>query len=150
MPLDISTLWPGVLAKLKGTLAIFRGVLQLHLERYALLADTNAELRFWDERARFLVDVLCVPWFLGPEEVERLRREGADGEVAKLARQRDRGRREKKRVEREERDRLRIEREYAREEALRNKLAAECREASLAVWKCPSERKFGRSSTNED
>ncbi|KAL1956923.1 hypothetical protein VTO42DRAFT_6670 [Malbranchea cinnamomea] len=138
-PLNISPLVPGVVAKLKGTITKFRGMFQLHLERYVILSDTNSEVEFWEQRTRFLVDVLCVPWVLSDEEVERLRRECEEEEVRrvrkKLAKERRLVRMTQKRAEREEKDRLRIERRYAREEAIRQKLAAECAEASRAVGK---------------
>lgn len=102
---------------------------QLHLERFTILPDTNAEVQFWEEKTRFLVDVLSVPWRLTGEEVEQLRREGVYSEGKKrrkrVMRREEAERRERRREEREERDRVRIERRYAREEAARERLAAE-------------------------
>ncbi|EEP81599.1 predicted protein [Uncinocarpus reesii 1704] len=132
VPLDISPLRPGVVAKLKGTITRFHGTLQLHLERYVLLHDTNAEVQFWQERTRYFVQVLSVPWVLSAEEVERLRREDVREEEEKRRKKQEREmsrhRRERKVVEREERDRMRIERRYEREEVLRRKYAERCRE----------------------
>ncbi|OAX82545.1 hypothetical protein ACJ72_03102 [Emergomyces africanus] len=152
-PLNITPLLPGARAKLKGTISCFRGMFQLHLERYEMLLDTNAEVRFWDERTRFRVQVLSVPWVVAQREVEKLRREAegggtrnsgdvkslnGDGYVVarrrKAEKQREREReRGRRRMEREERDRLRIQRRYEREEVVREKLAARCREKSALV-----------------
>ncbi|TPR09400.1 Peroxisomal membrane anchor protein (Pex14p) conserved region family protein [Aspergillus niger] len=62
LPLDISPYAPGTFAHLKGTISTFRGVNQLQLERVFPVRDTNAEMRFLDQRSRFLVEVLDVPW----------------------------------------------------------------------------------------
>ncbi|PGH08730.1 hypothetical protein AJ79_05921 [Helicocarpus griseus UAMH5409] len=149
-PLNIIPLIPGARAKLKGTITVFRGMFQLHLERYEMLADTNAEVRFWDERTRMRVEVLGVPWVLAEGEVERLRREAekggkgsgkggdANGEgyvVAKRKKAERERERERRGVQREERDRLRIVRRYEREEVVREKLAQKCREKSKVVGK---------------
>ncbi|PGH08518.1 hypothetical protein AJ80_07838 [Polytolypa hystricis UAMH7299] len=169
LPLDITPLIPGVTAKLKGTLTTFRGMLQLHLERYALLPDTNAEVTFWDARTRFLVDVLSVPWVVGQEEVEGLRREGMFGagssanasagagaasrhghghghgdEARRVKRRGERERireeRGRREEEREERDRLRILRRWEREEGKRRDGAERCREISRVVNRCKGRR----------
>ncbi|PGG97731.1 hypothetical protein GX51_07175 [Blastomyces parvus] len=156
-PLNITPLLPGARAKLKGTISCFRGVLQLHLERYEILHDTNAEVRFWDERTRFRLQVLSVPWVVARGEVEKLRAEAegvavggaashkdgdrdlnADGHVVARRRKAERGRerekeRARRREEREERDRLRIEKRYEKEEVVREKLARRCREKSALV-----------------
>ncbi|WEW57239.1 hypothetical protein PRK78_002704 [Emydomyces testavorans] len=135
-PLDINPLRAGSVAKLKGTITRFRGMLQLHLERYTLLRETSAEVRFWEEKMRFFVEVLCVPWVLSVEERERLRWEDVREEEMKrrkkVVREARRERRERKMVEREERDRLRIERRYAREEVLRTKYGERCRAENRA------------------
>ncbi|KAG5294503.1 OB-fold nucleic acid binding domain-containing protein [Histoplasma ohiense] len=159
-PLNITPLLPGVRAKLKGTISYFRGMFQLCLERYEMLHNMTAEVHFWDERTRFRLQVLCVPWVVTQEEVEKLRGEAegltaasaariggvgdcdvdlnADGHVVarrrKAERERERERdRERRRVEREERDRLRIEKRYEREEVVREILAKRCREKSVLV-----------------
>ncbi|PYH32607.1 OB-fold domain-containing protein [Aspergillus neoniger CBS 115656] len=121
LPLDISPYTPGTLAHLKGTVTTFRGVNQLQLERVFPVRDTNAEMRFVDQRSRCLVEVLDVPWRLGREEVERLRGEveveveGGDGGVGVDEEERGR-RRKRRREEREERDRRRIWKMWEREE----------------------------------
>ncbi|EQL31572.1 hypothetical protein BDFG_06147 [Blastomyces dermatitidis ATCC 26199] len=164
-PLNITPLLPGARAKLKGTISCFRGMLQLHLERYEILRDTNAEVRFWDERTRFRLQVLSVPWVVARGEVERLRVEAegvavaaaagrkdgdgylnADGHVVarrrKAEREREREKeRERRRGEGEERDRLRIEKRYEREQVVREKLARRCREKSALVRRDGKRRK---------
>ena len=106
LPLDITPYTPGTLAHLKGTVTTFRGVNQLQLERIFPVRDTNAEMRFVDQRSRCLVEVLDVPWRLGREEVERLRGEveGEDGCVG-VDEEEERGRRRKRRREERERER---------------------------------------------
>lgn len=125
-----------------------------------MLHNMTTEVHFWDERTRFRLQVLCVPWVVTQEEVEKLRREAegltaasaariggvgdrdvdlnADGHVVarrrKAEREREREKdRERRRVEREERDRLRIEKRYEREEVVREILAKRCREKSVLV-----------------
>ncbi|KAL4803521.1 hypothetical protein BDV18DRAFT_163078 [Aspergillus unguis] len=127
--IDISPLQPGKLFQVKGTLSVFRSMMQVQLERFYSVPDTKSEMRFVDARTRFLVDVLSVPWFLEEEDIERLRVE-ADEEGAKIeeeqARARSRGRR---RAEREEKERKRIEKLWEREEVLREKEASVARKA---------------------
>lgn len=137
--LDISSLVPGVVAKFKGTVVTFRNMRQLHLERFVLLPDMAGEMQFWEERTRFLVDVLSVPWRLTEEQVEQLRIEGAGQEEKKMkrsrAREKERARRESKRAEREEKDYERIVRRYQREEEVRRKHAEWSREVSAKFKK---------------
>lgn len=143
--IDLSSLQPFTRAKVKGTITSFRGVKQVSLERFTIVKTMGEEVRFWEERSRFLVDVLSVPWVVGEGEVRRLRKEaesgsggGARGGDWKRDRDRDEGQgkeleRKRRREEREERDRLRIERRYAREEQVRHKLAMRCRAASAVA-----------------
>jgi hypothetical protein len=127
--LDISPLVPGTVVQVKGTLSMFRAAMQLQLERFFLVRDTAAEMRFVDQRSRFLVEVLTVPWQLTGEEVERLRRE-AEAEEERAEEEQERARRrQRKRAEREEKDQRRIQRLWEREEQLREKEAVVCREA---------------------
>ncbi|KAM5454383.1 hypothetical protein MaudCBS49596_002401 [Microsporum audouinii] len=133
-PIDISSLVPGVIAKLKGTVISFRNMKQLHLERFVLLTDMAGEIQFWDERTRFLVDVLNRPWHLSTRQIEQLRIEETGLEEKKMkkarVREKDRARRESKRAEREEKDYERIVRRYEREEDVRRTYAERCREIS--------------------
>ncbi|KAK2758270.1 hypothetical protein FQN54_004115 [Arachnomyces sp. PD_36] len=147
-PINLLPLQPSTLAKLKGTITTFRGIKQVSLERYTVLTSMAQEIRFWEERSRFLVDVLSVPWEVGEGEVRRLRAraesgggqgQGRGGGAGTGGRGGDVERR-KRREEREEKDRLRIERRYAREEIVRHKLAVRCRAASAAAVHAVSTR----------
>ena len=69
------------MVKIKGTLSSYRSTIQIQLERYFLVPDTTTEMRFVDQRVRFLVEVLSVPWGLMDGEVERLRVEADEEEV---------------------------------------------------------------------
>lgn len=118
-PLDIHALVPGMVVKIKGTLSIFRSKMQVQLERYFVIPDTNAEMRFLDQRVRVLVEVLSVPWVLMEEEVERLRVE-TDEEEEKVERERKRvEKRRRRREEKEERDYGRILKRWELEERAR-------------------------------
>ncbi|EAW14166.1 OB-fold domain-containing protein [Aspergillus clavatus NRRL 1] len=133
--LDISTLQPGTLVQVKGTLSMFRGAMQVQLERFAVIRDTNAEMRFLDLRCRYLVEVLAVPWRLEGEEVARLRVE-ADAEEERLEEEQEQARRrQRRRAERDERDERRIRKMWEREEREREKAAVAGREAGLEVMR---------------
>lgn len=133
--LDISSLVPGTLVKVKGTLSTFRSGMQLNLERFFPVPDTNAEMQFLDQRIRFLVEVLWVPWVLSEDEIAQLRTE-AEEEQERLEEEQDRiRRRHRKRVEREERDQRRIQKLWEREERLREKEAASCQAAGRKIMR---------------
>ncbi|OOF99436.1 hypothetical protein ASPCADRAFT_126353 [Aspergillus carbonarius ITEM 5010] len=133
--LDITPLNPGTLAHVKGTISTFRNKIQLQLERFFIIRDINIEMRFVDQRSRFLVEVLSVPWRLGGEEVERLRGEMEEEEERVEEEQERVRRRERRRVEREERDARRIQRVWEREERVRAKEAGCCRDAGVRVMR---------------
>lgn len=152
LPLDITPYTPGTLAHVKGTVTTFRGVNQLQLERVFPVRDTNAEMRFVDQRSRCLVEVLDVPWRLGREEVERLRGEvdveGGDGGVG-VDEEEERGRRRKRRrEEREERDRRRIWKMWEREERGREREAEVCRVEGRRVMSVIEGRRVKRVDGN--
>ncbi|RHZ58809.1 hypothetical protein CDV55_103306 [Aspergillus turcosus] len=141
--LDISPLVPGTVVQVKGTLSVFRAAMQLQLERFFLVRDTAAEMRFVDQRSRYLVEVLTVPWQLTGEEVERLRLEAeAEEEQAEEEQERAR-RRHRKRAEREEKDQRRIQRLWEREEQLREKEAVLCREAGRRAMRYSAQARHG-------
>lgn len=127
-PLDIHPLVPGTVVKVKGTLSTFRSTIQVQLERYFVVRDTNAEMRFLDQRVRVLVEVLSVPWVLMEEEVERLRVEADEEEVRVEGERRRVEKRRRRREEREERDFGRILRRWEFEERAREKEAGVVRE----------------------
>ncbi|KAJ5168507.1 uncharacterized protein N7482_004101 [Penicillium canariense] len=133
--LDIACLRPGATVKVKGTLSSFRSTMQLHLERFTLIRDPNAEMQFVDERLQFLVEVLSVPWVLLDDEIEQLRLEAERGDV-KLVEERHRAKqRVKRRAEREERDQRHIQRRYEKEERKRAKEAVACKEDSVTFMR---------------
>lgn len=89
--------------------------MQLNLERYELIHDTNREMEFLDARLRFLVEILSNPWVLLDSEVENLRIE-AERDVMKIGEEkRHAEKRARKRKEREERDQRLIARRYEKE-----------------------------------
>lgn len=116
------------MAKIKGTLSRYRDTMQLVLERFSIVRETNEEMRFLDERLHFLVEVLREPWVLSGEEVEGLRRE-AEGEASRAGVERLRAReRVKRKAEKEEKDLRRIMRRYESDERRREREAVLCRE----------------------
>lgn len=125
--LDISCLVPGTTVKVKGTLSTFRSVMQLQLERFTLVRDTNAEMQFVDERLQLLVEVLSVPWVLLDGEIEQLRRDAEQGDLEAVEERRRGERRARRRVQREERDQRHILKRYEREERRRAKEASACK-----------------------
>jgi FMN phosphatase YigB (HAD superfamily) len=136
--IDISSLQPGTLVRVKGTLSTFRDRMQLHLERFWLVGDTNAEMRFLDDRLRFLMEVLSVPWALSDGEVEKLRRDAERSDERVVEEKRRAERAARKRVEREERHARAIARRYEREEHEREKELRALREDGKRVM-----RRFG-------
>ncbi|KAL4893206.1 hypothetical protein BDV59DRAFT_33351 [Aspergillus ambiguus] len=133
--LDISALEPGALAQVKGTLSTFRGMMQVQLERVFRVRDTNAEMRFLEQRRRYFIEVLSVPWVLTPDEVARLREEAeADDERVEEEQARAR-KRLRRRAEREEKDYRRILRRWEREERVRQQEAELCRDAGIKTMR---------------
>lgn len=126
-PLDISDLHPQTVVKVKGTLSVFRGTVQIQLERYFTVRDTNTEMRFLDQRVRFLVEVLASPWVLSSEEVEVLKDEREEEEVRVDGERRRAEKRRRKMVDREEKDRRKIMKKWEMEERLREVEAGACR-----------------------
>ena len=147
--IDITPLTPGTTIKVKGTLSTFRATMQLQLERVFAVPDTNAEVHFLDQRIRFLVEVLSVPWVLTREEIERLRRD-AEEEDKRVEEEQERARkRQRKKVEREERDQRRIQKLWEREERVREKEAVFCQGAGLRVMRELEGRRRGGSNKED-
>ncbi|PCG93298.1 hypothetical protein PENOC_088330 [Penicillium occitanis (nom. inval.)] len=122
-PIDISTLQIGTCVKLKGTLSpkfkTSTPTMTVILERFWPLAETNLEIKFWNERSRFLMDVLSKPWRLSADEIEELRKQ-AQSQERKVIRDRQRKQERQKRVqEREEKYHRRIMRRWEAEEKVR-------------------------------
>lgn len=130
LPVDITSLTPGTLLKVKGTLTLFRNTMQLNLERFWAVGETtSSEMDFIDRRTRFLVDVLAVPWQLEEEDVKRLGAE-ADEEAEKVEREKRRVvERVERRARREEKIQKEIWREWEREERRRQREVEICRVA---------------------
>ncbi|CEO60402.1 hypothetical protein PMG11_05031 [Penicillium brasilianum] len=133
--LDITCLRPGTTVRVKGTLSRFRSTMQLNLERFTVIRDTNAEMQFVDERLRFLVEVLAVRWVLSDEEIEQLREEAERGDLKAIEDRQRAERRVKRRAEREERDYRHIQKRYEREERKRAKEAVVCKEDGVNIMR---------------
>ncbi|KAJ5387596.1 hypothetical protein N7509_010137 [Penicillium cosmopolitanum] len=131
--IDISKLVPGTTVKVKGTVNRFRSTMQVNLERFALVHDTNSEMQFVDARLRFLVEVLSVPWVLLDEEIEALRREAERGGLEIADERRRAEKRVRMRAEREERDQRHIQKRYEKEERKRAQGAGVCKEDGVKV-----------------
>ncbi|KAJ5164500.1 Nucleic acid-binding OB-fold [Penicillium coprophilum] len=136
--IDISALQPGTLVRVKGTLSTFRLQMQLNLERFWIVRDTNTEMQFLDTRLRFLIEVLSVPWVLTDEEIETLRADAERDDERTLEDKRRAERVARKKVEREERHAKAIARRYEKEEYEREQELREIREDGKRVM-----RKFG-------
>ncbi|RAL10648.1 OB-fold domain-containing protein [Aspergillus homomorphus CBS 101889] len=156
--LDITPLVPGTLAHVKGTPSTYSrptvnplgtrtrtrtrtgtgegtSTVQLHLERFTVLASINAEMRFMDQRARVRVEVLSAPWVLSPAEVVRLRGE-AEREEERVEAEAERGvRRGRRRVVREEREYSKILGTWEAEERVREREARIAREAGVELMR---------------
>lgn len=143
--LDTTRLQPGTAVKIKGTLSQFRGSMQLQLERFTVLGETNAEMEFVDARLRFLVDVLSVPWVLSESDIEQLRADVERGDIEAVEQRRKAGERVKRRAEREERHQRHILRRYEKEERRRDQEAVACREEGARIMEDIRRRKEGSS-----
>lgn len=133
--IDINSLTAGTgtVVKIKGTVSTFRSQIQLQLERFFPIADTNDEMRFLDQRTRVLVEVLSVPWELSGDEVAELHRRSLEQETRVAEEQEKVRKRQRRRIEREERDQKRILRSWQREEVVREREALDCRDAGRRV-----------------
>jgi len=112
--------------------------MQVQLERFERVADTNAEMHFLDDRLRFLIEILSVPWVLTDDEIDALQEAAERGDEKALEEKRRAEKRARKRVEREEKDARAIARRYEREEKAREKELGALREDGQRVM-----RKFG-------
>jgi hypothetical protein len=135
-PIDINQLRVGAAVKIKGTLSpkspfqTRTSSTQVILERFWVLGDTSAEIKFWNERSRFLMDVLSEPWCLTKDEIESLRQQArAEETIAVKERERTKVRK-KKLEEREERYHRRIVRRWEAEEKVREKESERVRESN--------------------
>lgn len=165
-PLNISALFPGIVVKIKGTISSFYNVLEIALERFEILPDTQSEMAFWRERMRYMVEVLSIPWHLTEQEISEFQKlteaEAVEQEKAILAkkgrkrRESQRGMgwkkeveagrlaREKRRTEREKKHSEKILRTWTKEEHMRQIYADRCKVAS-GNWTMELRRKKSRS-----
>lgn len=118
--------------------------MQLHLERFWLVRDTNAEMQFLDTRLRLLIEVLSVPWVLTDEEIGTLRDDAERCDERALEDKRRAERIAKKKIEREERHAKAIARRYEKEEYERERELRKVREDGERVM-----RKFGFGGKGE-
>lgn len=89
------------------------------LERFWHITDTNSEVKFWNERSRFLIDVLSQPWYLSADDVDSLRKQ-AQSQERKVIKDRQRKQeRQKREQEKEEKYQRRILRRWEAEEKVR-------------------------------
>ncbi|KAJ5595924.1 hypothetical protein N7450_002382 [Penicillium hetheringtonii] len=133
--INISSLQPGTMIKVKGTVNSFRSTMQMNLERFSIIHDTNAEMQFIDERLRFLVDVLSIPWVLTDEEVDALRIRALKDDFDLDEERKRAEKRGKRRLEMEERDQRYIQRKYEKEERKRAKVAGICKEDGVKIMR---------------
>ncbi|KAH8699284.1 hypothetical protein BGW36DRAFT_293703 [Talaromyces proteolyticus] len=148
--LDITQMQIGAVVKIKGTLSTFRKCMQIVLERFWVLPDTNAEVKFWDERSRFLVDVLSAPWVLTSEMIEALRTRAHEEEMKVAKERRIIVGRQRIVEEREKKDYKRIIERWEKEERLREKEAAWIRESNKRFEQWWAQRKGNEGSIPEN
>lgn len=133
----VKKLGVGDVVRINGTIETFRGTRQVLVETLAVLKETNEEVRFWEARRKVKIRVLMRPWVLGEDEVKKLRKE----EDERVAAERQAGERqrewEREREQWDERLRLKIERNWERDEALRKEAAEVARAQGLEVNQRP-------------
>jgi RPA family protein len=125
----MSSIEVGSVIKIKGKVGTFRDTRQIHLERIAIVPDTNAEMHFMEQRAKLKLEVLSKPWSISRKEQSRLLQaaEGRDnGERGYLLRLQERNAalqaREKRHAEK-------IAKKYEQEEVKRQRAAEIARKA---------------------
>jgi hypothetical protein len=65
----------GSVVKIKGGIGVFRDQKQIRLKVITIIGDTNAEVKCWNDVAKFKRDVLSQPWVVSPEDEEKCRLE---------------------------------------------------------------------------
>jgi hypothetical protein len=103
----------GSVVKIKGGIGIFREQKQIRLKSIVTLADTNAEVKCWNDVVKFRREVLSSPWIVSQEEEERCRveddREAKWKKEEEVKRKKDGLRKQLKERDRELREKLRQE-----------------------------------------
>jgi len=130
----------GSVIQVRGKIATFRDTRQIQLERIAIVPDTNAEMRFWEQRTKMKADVLSTPWKLSPEEQSRLVMAVEGHTKAERVRALKLQQRDAARRAREERHALMIARKYEKEEVKRAHAAEAARKAGELLMKDRAER----------
>ncbi|KAI3335688.1 hypothetical protein F4824DRAFT_489571 [Ustulina deusta] len=64
----------GTVLDIKGSVKVFRGQRQIHIQKATRVLSTTQEVRFWDKTRDFRRDTLSQPWMLKDREVRRCRR----------------------------------------------------------------------------
>lgn len=119
----------GSIIKVKGKVGHFRDIRQIHLERIAVVPDTNAEMHFWEQRTRLKVEVLSKPWTLSSKEQSRLLKVAEGRSKSEKGQALKRKEREAARQAREKRHAEKIAKKYEEEEVKRENAAAIARKA---------------------
>jgi hypothetical protein len=125
----VSSIEVGSVIKIKGKVGTFRDTRQIHLERIAIVPDTNAEMHFMEQRAKLKLEVLSKPWSISRKEQSRLLKaaEGRDnGERGHLLRLQERN---TALQARERRHAEKIAKKYEHEEVKRQRAAEIARKA---------------------
>ena len=65
---------PHTVIKAKGTIASYKGIKQLELERAFVVRTTDEEMRVWEEYASCCINLLSKPWHLERSALRRMER----------------------------------------------------------------------------
>ncbi|KAG5984279.1 hypothetical protein E4U55_005437 [Claviceps digitariae] len=72
----------GHVLDVKGSLCIFKGEMQVKIEKFAFVKSTAQEMLLWQKRSQFQRDVLNKPWVLEPRVIRRCRKEAEASELS--------------------------------------------------------------------
>ncbi|KAG6007428.1 hypothetical protein E4U21_006017 [Claviceps maximensis] len=70
----------GHVLDVKGSLCIFKGEIQIKIEKFAFVKSTAQEMLLWQKRSHFQRDVLNRPWVLEPRVIRRCRKDAETSE----------------------------------------------------------------------
>lgn len=119
----------GSVIKVKGKVGTFRDIRQIQLERIAIVPDTNAEMRFMEQRTKFKTEILSKPWSVSPEEQGRLLKLAEGREKSDRMQDRKRKEREAAREAREKKHEEKIAKRYEADDLKRETAAETARKA---------------------
>ena len=125
----IASIDVGSVISVRGKVGTFRDTRQIHLERVAIVPDTNAELQFVERRTKLKVEALSKPWSVSSREQSRLLRLAEGRRNTDKAQIRKRKERESVRQAREIRHAERIAKKYEEDEVKRAAAAEIARKA---------------------